>query len=77
MARCGFKLRQDSVSKGFGGDSSAVGDEKNCSVGHGARAESAAKPHPTMNPQWRWLRWVQFPKKQQQKAHLPAKPTGF
>jgi hypothetical protein len=29
-----LKLSQDGIAKGFGRDSRAVGDEKNCSMGH-------------------------------------------
>ena len=35
MARLDFKLGQDGVAKGFGGDASAVRDKKDRGVGHG------------------------------------------
>jgi hypothetical protein len=37
VARLELELRQDGVTKGFGGDAGAVGDEKDGALGHGGR----------------------------------------
>jgi hypothetical protein len=43
MAGLDFKLGQDGVAKGFGGDASAIRDKKDRGVGHGCFLKGSAQ----------------------------------